>query len=103
MATLIVLFNLKPGQSIADYENWAKSTDVPTVKGLKSIDDFRVYRANGILGTNALSPYQYIEMIEVNDMDLFFGEIAADQIQQIAAAFQSMADNPTFIVTEQFA
>jgi hypothetical protein len=103
MATLIVLFNLKPGQNIADYEKWAKETDVPTVKGLKSVDDFRVYRAKGLLGSDARAPYQYIEVLEINNMDGLLNEIGSEIMQKIAAAFQGMADNPTFIVTEQFA
>lgn len=103
MTTLIVLFNLKPGVSIAEYERWAKETDVPTVKGLKSIEDFRVYRATGILGSDARPPYQYVEVIQVNDMTLFGTEIGTAAIQQIAASFQGFADNPTFVLTEQFA
>lgn len=103
MATVIVLFNLKPGQSAADYEKWAKDTDVPTVVGLKSVDDFRVYRAKGILGSDARSPYQYVEVLAVNDMNGLMADIGSETMQKIAAAFQSMTDNPTFIVTEQFA
>ena len=48
MATLIVLFNLKEGASAAEYEAWAKKKDVPTVKGLSSVGDFRVFRSSGI-------------------------------------------------------
>jgi REDY-like protein HapK len=103
MTTLIVLFNLKAGQSVADYEAWAKTTDVPTVKGLKSINDFRVYRASGLLGTDKPAPYQYVEVVEVNNMEEFGAEISTEIMKHIAARFQQMADNPSFIITEQFA
>jgi REDY-like protein HapK len=103
MTTLIVLFNLKPGVNLADYEMWARSVDVPTVKALRSIEDFRVFRASGVLGSEAASPYQYIEVVEVNDMPLFFQEITTETLKNIAATFQGFADAPTFIITEQFA
>lgn len=31
MPTIVVLFNLKPGASVADYENWARAKDLPVV------------------------------------------------------------------------
>ncbi len=103
MPTLIVLFNLRKDASPADYEKWAQTTDVPTVKGLKSVDDFKVFRMSNLLGTETLSPYQYCEIIEVNDMNGLFADIGTETMQRVAAEFQAFADNPMFIVAEQFA
>ncbi|HMO41259.1 MAG TPA: hypothetical protein PKC76_02180 [Saprospiraceae bacterium] len=103
MPTLIVLFNLKKDASPADYEQWAQTTDVPTVKGLKSVDDFKVFRMGNILGTEMASPYQYCEIIEVNDMNGLFTDISTEAMQHVAAEFQAFADNPVFIVAEPFA
>lgn len=103
MATLIVLFNLKEGASAAEYEAWAKSKDVPTVKGLSSVDDFRVFRSSGILGTDAAAPYEYVEIIEVNDLNQLGIDISSEKMQAIAAEFSTFADNPTFILAEQSA
>ena len=70
MSTKIVaLFNLKPGISVADYEAWAKAKDIPTVNGLKSVDEFAVFKSVGLLGSEDKPPYAYIEIIDVNDMD----------------------------------
>jgi len=33
-AKILVLFNLNEGTSVADYEAWAKTVDIPTVNGL---------------------------------------------------------------------
>ena len=49
MTTVIVLFNLLPGISKSDYENWAKTTDIPNVKKLDGCTDFQVLRSNGLL------------------------------------------------------
>ena len=103
MAALVVLFNLKNETSIEAYEKWAQTTDVPTVKGLVSVDDFKVYRLGNLMGTEEKSPYQYCEVIEVNDMAKLGEEVSTEQMQKIAAEFQGFADNPTFIVSEQFA
>lgn len=103
MASLVVLFNLKDESAKAAYEEWAKSTDVPTVKGLVSIDDFRVYRLTGMMGTDEAPPYQYCEVIDVNDMAKFGEEVATETMQRVAGEFQEFADGPLFIMSEQFA
>jgi hypothetical protein len=102
MSTKIVaLFNLKPGVSVADYEAWAKSKDIPTVNGLQSVDSFEVYKSTGLLGTDDEPPYAYIETIDVNDMDKFGGEVSTETMQAIAGEFQAMADDLVFILTDK--
>jgi hypothetical protein len=98
MTRIIVLLNLKPGKSAADYENWALSTDLPTVNGLQSVDGFTLHRATGLLG-GGTSPYDYVEVIDVADMELFGREASTEAMGRIAAEFQGWAE-PTFIVTE---
>ncbi len=104
MPTLIVLFNLKNKDTAAQqYEEWAKTIDVPTVKRLGSVDDFRLFRCGNLLGSDQPAPYQYCEVIEVNNMEGLFADIGTETMQQVAAQFQSFADNPVFIVAEQIA
>jgi len=103
MPSLVVLFNLKDASAKTAYEEWAKSTDVPTVKGLVSIDDFKVYRLNGIMGSEDPPPYQYCEVIEINDMGKFGEEVATETMKRVAGEFQAFADGPMFIMSEQFA
>jgi len=103
MSTLIVLFNLKEGQSVEDYETFAKDVDVPGVKSLNSIDDFKVYKSQALLFSDEAPPYQYFEVIDVNDMDAFGVDVQDEKVQEIAGKFQGMVDNPMFILTEQIA
>lgn len=100
MMRLIALLNLKPGISVEHYEQWARTVDLPTVNALPSIGRFDLFRATGQLGTDAAPPYQYVEIIDVNDMEQFGRDAATDTMQAIAAAFQDMAD-VTFLTTEQ--
>jgi hypothetical protein len=96
--TLIVLFNLKPGVSVERYEAWARATDLPIVRGLKSIGSFDVYKASGLL-SGAPSPYAYVEVIRVDDMATFREEVATETMKRVAAEFREVADDPKFIVT----
>ena len=100
MTTLIVLFNLKSEADKQDYEAWAKSTDLPTVRNLKSIADFQVFRSSGLLGSDNAPPYEYVEVIQISDMASFGDEVASDVMQKVAGEFQQFADNPTFIMSE---
>lgn len=95
---IIVLFNLKPGVTPTDYEQWARTSDMPTARGLPSIAGFDVYRSTGLLGGGD-PPYAYIEIIDVADMDRFQADVATPEMQAIAAEFGKIAD-ATFVTTE---
>ncbi|WP_129646614.1 REDY-like protein HapK [Peristeroidobacter agariperforans] len=97
---IVVLFNLKPGADAAAYEKWARTTDIPGVRALKSVADFQVYRATGLLGADAKPPYSYIEVIDVPDMNAFGADVGSEAVQKVAAEFQQFADNPQFILTQ---
>lgn len=98
MTKIIVLLNLKAGKSSADYEQWARTTDLPTVNGLASVDNFQVFQSTGVLGSDAKAPYDYIEIIDVADMEQFGAEVSTEAMGAIAAEFQAWAD-PIFILT----
>jgi len=100
MPQIIVLFNLKSDADRATYENWARSTDLPTVRGLQSIERFDALRSVSMLGSDAAPPYQYIEVISVNDMQTFGQEVSTDTMRKVAAQFREFADAPQFIVCE---
>lgn len=97
---VFVLFNLRPGVDPAEYEAWARATDIPVVRGLGSVSGFDVYRATGLLGSDAAPPYAYVETIEVGDDAAFGGDVGSPQMQAIAAQFQTFADNPQFMVMQ---
>jgi hypothetical protein len=98
---IIVLFNLRPEIDVAAYEEWAVKTDIPIVNNLGSIKSFTVHKAESVLGSDVAPPYQYIEVVDVADEALFGSEVAGETMQRVAAEFQKLADNPTFIKTSQ--
>lgn len=101
VAKILALFNLKPGTSVDDYENWAKTVDIPTVNGLGSIEKFEVFKTTGLLFSGDNPPYQYFETINILDMDKFSEDARSRTMQKVAAEFQAMVDDLVFITTEQ--
>ena len=97
---IIVIFNLKEGVDAAEYENWAKTADIPGVNGLGSVSKFSVHKATGLFGSDNTSPYQYVEVLDITGMDPFVADISTEEFQAMAAPFQEYADNPQFILTE---
>ncbi|MEP2734797.1 MAG: REDY-like protein HapK [Erythrobacter sp.] len=97
---IIVLFNLKLDADIAAYQEWAKSVDIPGVNALSSVDGFSVFKSTGLLGSDSAPSYQYVEIIDVNDMEAFGAQTSTEAFQKVAAAFGDFADNPEFILTE---
>lgn len=99
MTTVIVLFNLKPGVAVADYEKFAREMDLPQVNRLPSVLGFEVLRSEGLLGGGA-SPYQYIEILRLKSLEQLGQDVATPVMQKIVSTFQAMADNPLFITTQ---
>ena len=99
MTTLIVLFRLQPGVDPAVYEAWAKDTDLPIVRKLPSVSDFQLRKVGGLFGTDDPAPYDYVEMIDVADMDGFVNDVGTEVMAGVAAQFRQFADNPVFMLT----
>ncbi|WP_160153443.1 REDY-like protein HapK [Microbulbifer sp. ALW1] len=100
MTMIVVLFNLKPGVNASDYEEWARTTDLPNVNRLPSVAQFSVLRTTGLLGSDAPAPFQYVELLEVNDMPQLGEDVSSETMQKVAAEFQQFADNPKFMLTQ---
>lgn len=88
---VIVLFNLKPGVTVEEYESFARQRDLPIVKSLSSIEAFEIFRCNEQLG-GGKSPYNYIEVIDIADMEQFGADIATEAMREVASAFGNLAE-----------
>jgi hypothetical protein len=98
MTTIVVLFNLKTGVSVADYEKFARELDIPGVNRLPSVKSFEVLRCEGLMGGGA-APYQYVELLRVHDLAGLGNDVQTPAMQKVVGAFRGMADNPSFILT----
>lgn len=97
---LIVLFNLKPGVDARAYERWARETDIPGVRALGSVRDFRVHKVTGLLGSETAAPFTYAETIDIAGLGPFLADVGSATVQKMAAEFQAFADSPLFLLTE---
>lgn len=98
---IIALFNLNQGASREEYEAWARSRDLPTVNSLPSVDDFQVLRATGLLFSEDKPPYDYIEVLDVNEMAAFMKDCGGDKVGALAREMSAFTDNAVFIKTER--
>ena len=98
--TVVVLFNLKAGADVREYEQWARTTDLPIVNKLPSVDSFEVLRTTGLLGSDAPAPYRYVEILRINDLDQLGKDVATDTMQRVVKEFGQFADQPQFMLTQ---
>ena len=102
MATMIVLVNLREGVSPEDYERWILESYAPAVRGLPSVEDWRDYRVNGLLGSDAAPPYQYVVTLEVDDLEQLGLDMAGEEMQTLLSELQRFAE-VTQVMAERFA
>lgn len=100
-ATMIVLLTLKDGVDPDEYERWARETDGPTVTGFPSVDDWRLYRAERLIGSDAQPGFAYVEVVEVNDVDQLGRDVAGPQAQEMTRQLARFAHPPTFVLTDR--
>lgn len=98
---IICLFKLQPGVNRAQYEEWARTRDIPGVRALGTIQHFSIHRATGLFGSDEPAPYDYIELIDVDSIEGFVADVSTPEFQAAAAPFRDYADNPVFILTEE--
>jgi len=99
---LVILYTLQDGVSPADFEAWVTGTDHPTMRGLERVEDFRTYRAEGLLVGEGSPSVTYIETFAITDMDGFTSEdMAGETVQGIMGQFAGFAEAPQFILVTE--
>ena len=71
----VVFFLNKLREGVTDYEQWVREVDYPTARALKTIKSYVVARTPATLEGEP-SPYDYIERVEVTDVDAYRQELA---------------------------
>jgi hypothetical protein len=102
MPSMIVLVDLKEGVSPEDYERWVLESYAPAVRELPSVEDWRDYRATGLLGSDAPPPYRYVVTLEILDLDQLGRDVESDEMQRLLAELHDLAE-VTQIMAERFA
>lgn len=101
MPTMIVLANLKEGVSPEEYERWVLTSYAPAVKSLPSVEDWRDYRASGLLGSDAIPPYRYVVVVEINDPEQLGQDMASEKMQELLTGLHRLTE-VTQILSDRF-
>ena len=75
MPVVFFLNKLRPGVRGADYERWVREVDYPTARALSTIRSYVVARTEATLEGQP-SPYDYVERVEITDVDAYRRELA---------------------------
>jgi hypothetical protein len=100
--SMIVLVDLKEGVDPEDYERWVLESYAPAVRELPSVEDWRDYRATGLLGSDAAPPYRYVVTLDIRDLDQLGRDVASEGMQALLSELHDLAE-VTQIMAERFA
>jgi hypothetical protein len=75
MPTVFFLARLRQGVDPATYEQWVRNFDYPTARSIPSILSYKTHRIGGPFRQAAVS-YDYIEVVEVTNLDDYRRELA---------------------------
>jgi hypothetical protein len=87
MAQRVFFLNtLRDGVAPSDYEHWVRTVDYPIARRQVEIKSYVVTRLEGHLSRNDALPCQYLEVLEVTDVDDYRSMIDS------SAEFQGLMD-----------
>jgi REDY-like protein HapK len=75
MPVVFFLNRLRPEASSADYERWVREVDYPTARALPPIMSYVVAKMTATLDGQP-APYDYIERVEITDIDDYRAALA---------------------------
>ena len=65
------LNRLRDGVDPQEYEDWIRRVDYPIARAQGAIRDYTVTRIEGTLNGESGSPYDYLEVIEITELDSY--------------------------------
>ena len=72
MAQRVFFLNrLHEGADPEEYEAWIRRVDYPVARAQGAIESYTVTRIDGTLSGGGSSPYDYLEVIEITDLDAY--------------------------------
>lgn len=78
-----VITTLKPGVKPEDYERWLREYDYVVAKTLPSIVSYRTHRIEGPINGAESAGWNYIERIEIGDVEQYQRDIASPAGQEL--------------------
>jgi len=77
------LYRLRDSVDPQEYEDWIRRVDYPIVRAMGAIESYTVTRIEGTLSGEGESPYDYLEVIEITDLDAYGALGALPEFKQL--------------------
>ena len=103
MDRLIVMYNLREGQSQAVFEQWIREVDLPGYAKLTAMRNPAYYRSAGLLGENKPAPYAYTVVIETDGPEAVEAEMGDPKWAGFIADFESRTADATYVIATRIA
>lgn len=103
MDTMIVMYNLKEGQSEAEFEQWLREVDIPGYATMSSMRNPRYYRAGKLLGEEKPAPYKYTVVIDMDGPQAVAAEMAEPKWAAFIADIESRITDATYVTARKIA
>ena len=83
MPVRYVITTLKPSVKREDYERWLREYDYVVARKLPSIVSYRTHRIEGPINGAETAGWNYIERIEIRDVDQYQRDMASPAGQEL--------------------
>ena len=107
MTTLLCIYNLRPGQSVDEYDKYLSETKIPGIRGAPWCEGFNTWKIDKVLAPAVSepegelpteSPYAYVAKLEVSDLDAMVGFLGTPAGQEFMKSW-SVFIEPTAVFT----
>jgi hypothetical protein len=100
MAVVFFLNRLRSGVTGEDYERWVREVDYPTARSLATIRSYVVARMAGTLEGQP-APYDYVERVEITDIDDYRKELADPKMGDFAQQWSGFVGESIAVFGEE--
>ncbi|MHB8621267.1 MAG: hypothetical protein ACYDAG_17170 [Chloroflexota bacterium] len=101
MPVVFFLNRLRPGVSASEYERWVRAVDYPTARGLVTVKDYRVARVNGLLDGSGTAPYDYVERVELTDLEDYRRELRHPEMKDFSKQWSAFVGESTAVYGQE--
>ncbi len=100
MPVVFFLNKLRPDVRGEDYERWVREVDYPTARALSTITSYVVARTEATLEGQP-SPYDYVERVEITDLDAYRRELADPSMADFSRQWSALVGESLAVFGEE--
>jgi hypothetical protein len=102
MARRVFFLNrLHPHADAGEYEAWIRRVDYPIARAQGAIRSYTVTRIEGTLDGKGVSPYDYLEVIEITDLDAYRALGERPEFEQLLREWSEYVEEAVMVYGEE--